>query len=151
MLNSLVLRALSGFMAINMATAPISTQGTGDVENSRYYGRYETHLPTNCTIVIDSNGCKLEKFYRGKYDYAYVNTTYTRDYTMSDTAFTANFSVNQITLVNANGVVGGGSPASGIEIQGNVEVRNDSYAPRRRYITVTRNDKVPYRYWVDLK
>ena len=153
MLNSLVLRALSGFMAVNMATAPISTQGTGDVENSRYYGRYETHLPTNCTIVIDSSGCRLEKFYRGnpKFQYAYVNTTYTRDYTMSDTKFTANFSPNQVTWVNANGVPSSGSPATEFIVEGNVEVRNDSYAPRRRYITVTRDDKVPYRYWVDLK
>ena len=63
MLNSLVLRALSGFMTVNMATAPISTQGNGDVVNARYFGTYENHMPSEGKIIIDSSGCKVEKVF----------------------------------------------------------------------------------------
>lgn len=130
-------------------SAPVSTQGTGDVVNARYYGTYETHLPSGGKIIIDSSGCKLEKFYRRKYDYAYVNTSYTRICTMSDTYFTATFSPNQVTWVNANGEVSSGSPSSDFVITGTVEARDDPYAPPRRYITVP-NEFGGFRYWVDL-
>ena len=29
--------------------------------NARYFGSYETHLASGGKIIIDSNGCKLEK------------------------------------------------------------------------------------------
>lgn len=121
-------------MAINMAAAPISTQGDGDVVNTRYYGTYATDLQEN-KIIIDSNGCRLVKYFRGdtQYPYPFANTGYTKTYTINLTKFTATFSKSQVTWVNSNGVIGG-SPSSDYPIQGKVEERDEPYAPRRIYI-----------------
>ncbi|MDE7400378.1 MAG: hypothetical protein K2N06_12750 [Oscillospiraceae bacterium] len=146
MLNSLVLRALSGFMAFNMAAAPVSTQGNGDVVNARYYGTYKNYNPSDGKIIIDSSGCKLEKYFRGNpnYTYPYANTSYTQDYTINISKFTAVFNKDQVKWVNSNGLIGG-SPSSGYEIQGKVEERDEPYAPPRRYIISN-----SMSYWKDL-
>lgn len=149
MLNSLVLRALSGVMAINMAAMPISTYADGDVVNTRFYGTYETHLPSGGKIIIDSSGCKLEKFYRGNssYTYAYVNTSYTKVYTISleSKKFTADFNSSQVTWVNSKGEKKD-PPTESLLVIGTVDERDEEYAPPRRYIVAN-----GFSYWKDLK
>lgn len=147
MLNSLALRALSGIMAINMAAAPISTQVNNDIENTRYYGTYETHLLSGGKIIINSSGCKLEKFYLGnpQATYPYITTSYTREYTIDISNFTATLYPSQYVYVNANGEKRNPTSTDIQMIQGEVDERDEANAPRRRYITAYK-----FLYWKDV-
>ncbi|MBD5112027.1 MAG: hypothetical protein HDT42_05750 [Ruminococcaceae bacterium] len=147
MLNSLVLRALSGFMAVNMATAPISTQGTGDVVNPRYYGTYKNYNPSDGKIIIDSSGCKLENFYHEKplRTHPYVTTSYTQVCSINISKFTVDYTPTQYVYVNANGATKLPARDDPLVVTGEVDERDEPYAPLRRYITAYN-----FTYWKDL-
>lgn len=149
MLNSLVLRALSGFMAINMATAPISTQWNGDIVNPKFFGTYDTHLPNNKVIIVSEEGCKANLYLRGASSakWNYVTTKYTTVCTFTDSKFTATYEPSQYVWVDGRtGETRTPADDDKFILMGNVEVRDDSYAPKRRYINTTNG----FSYWLDL-
>lgn len=130
-----------------MAAAPISTQVNNDIENTRYYGTYETHLLSGGKIIIDENGCMLEKYYWGNSsnDYPYVTTDYTKMYIISSNYFSVDFSSSQYTLVSTNGTTRKPVAGDSLTVVGTVEERDEEYAPPRRYI-ISRG----LSYWKDL-